>query len=197
MSYKKLQIRRGLKANIPTLAEGELGFCTDTKDIYVGDGSTNTLVGGDSLSATIDTKVAKVDGKDLSTNDYTDADKAKLDGIAESATANTVLTMTGTISKSDWDWENLSEYSAKTRTSTELYSYYTKTVSVTGILATDTPIIDLVVTIPTRDNTTEVFDEEQESWGKIIKAECYDGGITFYASERPSINLNFQVKVVR
>ena len=56
MSYKKLQIRRGLKANIPTLAEGELGFCTDTKDIYVGDGSTNTLVGGDSLSATIDTK---------------------------------------------------------------------------------------------------------------------------------------------
>ena len=43
---RKLQLRRGTKANLPTLASGELGFCTDTKEIYVGDGSANTLVGG-------------------------------------------------------------------------------------------------------------------------------------------------------
>lgn len=46
MAYRKLQLRRGTKANLPTLASGELGFCTDTKEIYVGDGSENTLVGG-------------------------------------------------------------------------------------------------------------------------------------------------------
>lgn len=46
MAYRKLQLRRGAKASLPTLASGELGFCTDTKEVYVGDGSTNTLVGG-------------------------------------------------------------------------------------------------------------------------------------------------------
>ena len=46
MAYKKLQIRRGLKSNLPTLASGELGFCTDTKEVFVGDGTTNALVTG-------------------------------------------------------------------------------------------------------------------------------------------------------
>ena len=38
-------IKRGLKANLPTLAAGELGFCTDTKEVYIGDGSTNVFIG--------------------------------------------------------------------------------------------------------------------------------------------------------
>lgn len=46
MAYRKLQLRRGTKANLPTLDSGELGFCTDSKELYVGDGSENTLVGG-------------------------------------------------------------------------------------------------------------------------------------------------------
>ena len=194
MSYKKLQIRRGLKANIPTLAEGELGFCTDTKDIYVGDGSTNTLVGGDSLSATIDTKVAKVEGKDLSTNDYTDDDKAKLDGIAESATANTVFTRTGTISKDSWMEMKYQTYMPSTTGTL----YYCQNVSVTGILASDTPIVDLVATAPSIDDKeSKTCAAEQEAWGKIFKAECSAGKINFCSTELPTINLNFQVKVVR
>lgn len=36
----------------------------------------------DALNAAIGNKVSKVDGKDLSSNDYTDAEKEKLDGIA-------------------------------------------------------------------------------------------------------------------
>lgn len=40
-----IQIKRGLKANLPTLLPGEMAFCTDTKEIYVGDGTNNTLVG--------------------------------------------------------------------------------------------------------------------------------------------------------
>lgn len=43
-----IQIRRGTKAELVTrgaLAPGELGFCTDTKEVYVGDGTTNTFVG--------------------------------------------------------------------------------------------------------------------------------------------------------
>lgn len=40
-----LTIRRGLKAQLPTLAEGEQGFCTDTEEIYVGTANGNKLVG--------------------------------------------------------------------------------------------------------------------------------------------------------
>lgn len=36
-----LQIKRGLEANLPTLAAGELAFTTDTKKFYVGDGTDN------------------------------------------------------------------------------------------------------------------------------------------------------------
>lgn len=36
-----IQIRRGAKSSLPTLNAGELAFCTDTKQVYIGDGSTN------------------------------------------------------------------------------------------------------------------------------------------------------------
>lgn len=37
---------RGKEATMPTLLEGELGFCTDTKKLYVGTGKENVLVTG-------------------------------------------------------------------------------------------------------------------------------------------------------
>ena len=37
----KIRIKRGVFANLPTLSEGEPGFCTDTKQFYVGDGIDN------------------------------------------------------------------------------------------------------------------------------------------------------------
>jgi hypothetical protein len=44
---KRIQIRRGLKTNLPTLSVGELGFCTDTKELFIGTNeSTNKLIGG-------------------------------------------------------------------------------------------------------------------------------------------------------
>ena len=43
----KIQLKRGLKANVSglTLSAGEMVFATDTKEIYVSDGSNKTLVG--------------------------------------------------------------------------------------------------------------------------------------------------------
>jgi len=41
-----LKFRRGLAASIPTLLEGEPGWCDDNYKLYVGDGSTNRLIGG-------------------------------------------------------------------------------------------------------------------------------------------------------
>lgn len=40
-----IKIKRGLKANIPTLEVGEPGFCTDTKELFVGSSDGNKLVG--------------------------------------------------------------------------------------------------------------------------------------------------------
>jgi hypothetical protein len=40
-----IQVKRGLKANLPALISGEMGLCTDTKEIYVGDGTSNVLIG--------------------------------------------------------------------------------------------------------------------------------------------------------
>lgn len=38
----KIKIRRGLKANLPTLSVGEQGLCTDTSEIFIG-GSTGNI----------------------------------------------------------------------------------------------------------------------------------------------------------
>ncbi|MCR8844047.1 DUF2793 domain-containing protein [Paenibacillus sp. SC116] len=43
-----IQIKRGTRAQLLTygaLKAGEMGFCTDTKEVYIGDGTTNSMVG--------------------------------------------------------------------------------------------------------------------------------------------------------
>jgi hypothetical protein len=50
--YYQLQIRRGLKANLPTLADGELGWCEDTEQLFVGTASDgNQLVNDEYMPA--------------------------------------------------------------------------------------------------------------------------------------------------
>jgi len=36
-----IKVKRGTKASIPILEEGEIGFSTDTNETYIGDGSNN------------------------------------------------------------------------------------------------------------------------------------------------------------
>lgn len=50
---------RGLLANMPALLDGELGFATDTNQLYIGSGSGNVLINssggsGNSVQATVD-----------------------------------------------------------------------------------------------------------------------------------------------
>ncbi|MCH3962699.1 MAG: hypothetical protein LKE46_00255 [Clostridium sp.] len=45
----KIQLRRGLKANLPTLAIGEPAFCTDTKEFYIGTASGNAKMSSDPI----------------------------------------------------------------------------------------------------------------------------------------------------
>lgn len=45
MATNLIQIKRGLKANLPTLEDGELGWCEDTFELYCGQDGTNKLIG--------------------------------------------------------------------------------------------------------------------------------------------------------
>lgn len=69
---------------------------------------------------------------------------------------------------------------------------YSKTVTVTGILETDTPIIDVVMS-----GTYSTDEARIEAWGYIYRAVTANGSITFYATEKPSVELPIQIKVVR
>ncbi|MED4375456.1 hypothetical protein P9274_07005, partial [Schinkia azotoformans] len=43
-----IRIKRGTKSQLDTygaLLQGEMGFCTDTKEVFIGDGISNVLVG--------------------------------------------------------------------------------------------------------------------------------------------------------
>ncbi|MDQ0195808.1 hyaluronate lyase N-terminal domain-containing protein [Paenibacillus wynnii] len=55
-----IQIRRGLESAIGTLANGELGYCTDTSKLYIGTTGGNVLMvaaqsAGDMLKSIYDT----------------------------------------------------------------------------------------------------------------------------------------------
>jgi hypothetical protein len=69
---------------------------------------------------------------------------------------------------------------------------YSKTVTVTGILATDTPIIDVVMS-----GMYATDDARIEAWGYVYRAVTGVDSITFYATDKPIVELPIQIKVVR
>ena len=69
---------------------------------------------------------------------------------------------------------------------------YSNTITVSGILATDTPIIDVVMS-----GDYEIDEQRIEVWGYIYRAVTADGSITFYATEKPTVSLPIQIRVVR
>jgi len=69
---------------------------------------------------------------------------------------------------------------------------YTKTQTVNGLLATDTPIVDVVM------SGTFATDEARiEAWGYVYRITTADNAITLYATEKPTVSLPIQLKVVR
>lgn len=69
---------------------------------------------------------------------------------------------------------------------------FRKTVNISGILATDIPIIDVVPSDTYADAVNQI-----EAWGAVYKATTGDGIITFYASEKPAVDLPFQARCIR
>ena len=69
---------------------------------------------------------------------------------------------------------------------------FTKVQTVTGILAADTPFIDVVMS---GTYTTDVGITG--AWGGMYRAVTTTNTITFYASEKPTVSIPLQIRVVR
>jgi hypothetical protein len=69
---------------------------------------------------------------------------------------------------------------------------FTQLLNVSGILSTDTPIIDVVM-----DGDFETDKARQEAWSYIYRAVTENDSITFFATEKPTVELPIQIKVVR
>lgn len=62
-----IRVKRGLEANLPPLSVGELGYCTDTKNLYIGGENANDLVS--SSSPWTAGKTMFIFGDSISTNE--------------------------------------------------------------------------------------------------------------------------------
>lgn len=71
-------------------------------------------------------------------------------------------------------------------------SPYSQSVALSGILATDTPIVDIVMS-----GTYSTDEARIEAWGYIYRAVTANDYMVFYATEKPTISLPIQIKVVR
>lgn len=62
-----IQIKRGLKTNLPTLASGEFALCTDTLELFIGSPQGNILLGSPSVPSDVtNLKAASISSNSLS-----------------------------------------------------------------------------------------------------------------------------------
>lgn len=162
-------------------------------------------------------KVDKVNGKGLSTNDYTDAEKTKLAGIEAGAEVNTVTSVAGqtgavTLTKSDVGLGNVDNTSdlnkpVSTATQTALDAKQAtlvsgtniKTINSTSLLGSgDIEItghdIDIVASLPTtlEDDTIYLANTNASSAGGVVEfpvPSASDEGKAFVIGESGSVEL--------
>lgn len=139
-----------------------------------GDFATKT-----ELTEGLETKVDKVSGKQLSTEDYTTTDKNKVANVPSNTTTE--------LAKKAVTLNKIATLGTSWTTET---GYVKQVVTVQEILATDTPIIDLIT-------TTADFEAQEEAWGKVFKAQAGANQITFYAKEATETSVSLNIKVVR
>ena len=69
---------------------------------------------------------------------------------------------------------------------------YTNTVTVNGLLAADTPIVDMIPS-----ETYETAEAETDAYANIYLMVTADNQLTAYATEKPTVDISIQIKAVR
>jgi hypothetical protein len=109
-------------------------------------------------------------------------DNAQYTNKAETFLATT--TLVGSDGSSDWTEETTGDWDGT----------FTTTKTVTGVLTTDTPIIDLDLS----NATAATVSSLQSDFASIIRAEIVsNNNIKFYAVNEPAKDLPLNIKVVR
>jgi len=77
----KIKIRRGLNSNLPSsgTVEGELRYSTDTKELYIDDGTNNVKIGGSPVDFPVST--AQQTALDLKADQSTTYTKTEVDTL--------------------------------------------------------------------------------------------------------------------
>jgi hypothetical protein len=99
-------------------------------------------------------------------------------------TFSDTVTLAGSDGTSDWAVETTGTWEG----------LYTTTKTVTGVLTTDTPFIDLDLS---GANATTILDI-QTDFSKVLRVEVSaNNQLKFYAGEEPTLDLPLNIKVVR
>lgn len=69
---------------------------------------------------------------------------------------------------------------------------FSQAITVNGILGTDKPKVDVVVS-----DTYSTAETEAEAWGYVYRIVTSQNGVTAYATEKPEVSLSIQMEVIR
>lgn len=168
------------------------GAVSTVNNIGVDSGTTNiTLTGGDiPIDSTPSANVAVVtdaNGKfspaNISATELNMLSGASSNIQSQIGTLNTAVnakatkaTYTATLASANWSGSDP----------------YTITVTVSGLLSTDTPVMDLVAS-----STYATAQNEIADYGSVYKATCASNSLTVYATSAPTHDLNIQLVCVR
>lgn len=144
------------------------GFVSGSSKTNWGDIQGEISSQEDLISA-LNKKVDKIEGKDLSSNDFTDEEQEKLRKL------NTIFTFS--LSPDKWDFFN--------------ENIYTQTIDFETVKSTDSVIASIALS-----EDENISQMELECWNKVTKIEINDGSITTYFKGKiPSISLNIKIKI--
>ena len=160
----------------------------------------------------LDSKVDKATGKGLSTNDFTNEYKAKLDGIATNANnfsigdgdIKTNMYADKSVTGAKIADKTLAADKVADASRTQYFPVYiltnwegtaapyTHTATVNGILATDKPKVFFVP-----PDNFEDLDGDQEAFALLYDVHSSDGAVTFCAKEKPNVEFSVMLEVSR
>jgi hypothetical protein len=129
--------------------------------------------------------------------EFTQGEKVyRWNGFRWRAIPASLITIKGQIASANLLIDNKAETAAFTTTIgatdewTEETGYFTLTKSVTDILATDEPIVDIDLSNADLENIEGI----QEAWGTIYFVETKNNEVVFYSLEDPDFPANTVVK---
>ncbi len=131
--------------------------------------SSDKIMSQKAVTEQLDEKVEKIDGMGLSANNFTNAEKEKLERLNQAF--EILLTADG--------WQNVGEKS------------YTQTVAVEKLKSTDTVIADVSLS-----SDEVVAAKELQIWENVTRIEIFNGSAkVHYHGEIPDITLKLKLKI--